>query len=218
VIYKFFSNLKIDSFLFNLFKINLERQLLEEEERRQDQIESLLDVRKAKDLGGFYSNILKIKSGEMVIEEEGEKEKRLAKEMKAQKHYRAKHESSDEESDMVEQEEKEPEKKLDAKDESIDVDVATEKSTKENNDDKDVFKEPLPKKSKEEEPKTTETSNTDKDKENEAPTLSKEEKNRLRREKLFTKRTVGDKLDQEVADYFIRKSQFLSTKSYIEKE
>jgi DNA segregation ATPase FtsK/SpoIIIE-like protein len=211
----FFSNLKIDSFLF---KINLERQLLEEEERRQDQIESLLDVRKAKDLGGFYSNILKIKSGEMVIEEEGEKEKRLAKEMKAQKHYRAKHESSDEESDMVEQEEKEPEKKLDAKDESIDVDVEIEKSTKESNDDKDVFKEPLPKKSKEEEPKTTETSNTDKDKENEAPTLSKEEKNRLRREKLFTKRTVGDKLDQEVADYFIRKSQFLSTKSYIEKE
>ena len=191
--------------------------MLEEEERRQDQIESLLDVRKAKDLGGFYSNILKIKSGEMVIEEEGEKEKRLAKEMKAQKQYRAKHESSDEESDMVEQE-KEPEKILDVKDESIDVDVVTEKSTKEKNDDKDVFKEPLPKKSKEEEPKPSEMSNTDKDKENEPPTLSKEEKNRLRREKLFTKRTVGDKFDQEMAEYFIRKSQFLSTKSYIEKE
>ncbi len=191
--------------------------MLEEEERRQDQIESLLDVRKAKDLGGFYSNILKIKSGEMVIEEEGEKEKRLAKEMKAQKQYRAKHESSDEESDMVEQE-KEHEKILDVKDESIDVDVVTEKSTKEKNDDKDVFKEPLPKKSKEEEPKPSEMSNTDKDKENEPPTLSKEEKNRLRREKLFTKRTVGDKLDQEMAEYFIRKSQFLSTKSYIEKE
>jgi coiled-coil domain-containing protein 55 len=57
-----------------------ERQKLEEEERRQDQIEALFDVRKQKDLSGFYMSMLKLKSGEMVIEEESEKLKRLERE------------------------------------------------------------------------------------------------------------------------------------------
>ena len=63
-----------------------ERQRLDEEERKQDQIEALLDVRKAKDLSGFYDSLLKMKTGELKIEEEGEKEKRLERERK-EKYY-----------------------------------------------------------------------------------------------------------------------------------
>ena len=53
-----------------------ERALLEAEERNQERVEQLLDVRKAKDLSGFYANILKMKTGEFVVEEEGAKDKR----------------------------------------------------------------------------------------------------------------------------------------------
>ena len=85
-----------------------ERQKIEEEERNQEKIEELLDVRKQKDLSGFYSNMLKMKTGEMVVEEEGAKDKRIeneekekaAKEQKANKQkkvYRKKRDTSDEE-------------------------------------------------------------------------------------------------------------------------
>ena len=57
-----------------------EREKIEAEERRQEQIEALFDVRKQKDLSGFYMSMLKLKSGEMVIEEESEKLKRLERE------------------------------------------------------------------------------------------------------------------------------------------
>lgn len=68
-------------FVTSAYKKKLEeREKLEEEERRQDQIETLLDVRKQKDLSGFYFSMLKMKTGELVVEEEGEKEKRLKEE------------------------------------------------------------------------------------------------------------------------------------------
>ena len=50
------------------------------------------------------------------------------------------------------------------------------------------------------------------------PQLSKEEQRRLRHEQLFTKRTVGEKFDAELADYFTRKSMHLSSKAYSERE
>lgn len=65
------------------------------------------------------------------------------------------------------------------------------------------------------EPKQEETVTDEKTPESpEKPKLSKEEKRRL----LFDKRTVGAKLDEELSDYFIRKSSTLSLKGYIERE
>ena len=46
------------------------------------------------------------------------------------------------------------------------------------------------------------------------PKLTKEERLAL----LFNKRTIGDKFDEELSEYFIRKSSVLSSKSYIERE
>lgn len=194
-----------------------ERELLEEEERRQEQIEALLDVRKQKDLSGFYSNMLKVTTGELVIEEEGEKEKRLERERtmmkkskqdeeKKQKSYRVKKDESEEESEEEEKVEQ------------------MEQDESANNEEKkveDEAKEPLAKKSKEDEVVKTEEAvknvkEEETNKENE-PKLSKEERIRLRKEKLFTKRTVNDKFDQELSEYFIRKSQ-LDLKTYIERE
>jgi hypothetical protein len=43
---------------------------------------ALLDVKKAKDLSGFYDTLLKMKTGEIKIEEEGEKDKRIERERK----------------------------------------------------------------------------------------------------------------------------------------
>lgn len=176
-----------------------ERQVLEEEDRRQDQIEALLDVRKAKDLSGFYSNILKMKSGEMVIEEEAQKDK---KQSLIQKNYRVKKDQSDDE-------EEEPDKNNLDKDEVMsDDDKNDQEEVKAKPEEEEVaFKEPLPKKSKDED-KIPE----------ELPQISKEEKNRLRREQLFKKRTVGQRLNEQIAEYFIRKMQILSAKSYIERE
>lgn len=107
-----------------------EREKIEAEERNQERIEELLDVRKQKDLSGFYSNLLKMKTGEMVIEEEGAKEMRLEREQREEimKHrsveelakqqkkvYRSKKESSDEE-----------EEEIVMKSENIDKDAAIE--------------------------------------------------------------------------------------------
>ena len=48
--------------------------------------------------------------------------------------------------------------------------------------------------------------------------MTKEEKIRIQREQLFKKKTVGDKLNEEITEFFIRKSQILSLKLYIERE
>lgn len=205
-----------------------ERAKIEEEEKNQERIEELLDVRKAKDLSGFYSNMLKMRAGEFVMEEEGAKEKRLEQERKQEleikkrsesekqkKSYRSKRESSDEEE---EEEETKMEEPMDtagiAKDDlagekepSVDIKPKPEDNIKET-------EEPDSKKIKLE-PKQDKTVTDEKTPESpEKPKLSKEEKRRL----LFDKRTVGAKLDEELSDYFIRKSSTLSLKSYIERE
>ena len=46
------------------------------------------------------------------------------------------------------------------------------------------------------------------------PEMTKEQKRAL----IFDKRTVGEKFDREVVDYFVRKSSNLSLKSYVERE
>lgn len=106
-----------------------ERAKIEEEEKNQDKIEELLDVRKAKDLSGFYSNMLKMRAGEFVMEEEGAKEKRLEQERKQEleikkrsesekqkKSYRSKRESSDEEEEKKEEAKVKGEKPMDTAD------------------------------------------------------------------------------------------------------
>lgn len=196
-----------------------ERQKIEEEERRQEEIENLLDVRKQKDLRGFYSAMLKMKTGELVIEEEAEKEKRLEKEKAEEikfkektakssaKSYRAKKE--EEEEDEVEEEENiAPEEVNEEKKEETQIEP-------EENVVKEEFKEPLAKKTKQEE---EEKENIEEVKKENVPKLSKEEERRLRLEKIFTKRTVKEKFDAELNDYFIRKTQALSLKNYIERE
>ncbi len=81
-----------------------EKQRLEEEERKQDELEgdfeaiqivwgfldlerwlffeARMDVTKFKDMKVFYDSMLKLKTGELVIEEEGEKQKRIERENK----------------------------------------------------------------------------------------------------------------------------------------
>jgi len=199
-----------------------ERQRLEEEERNQERIEELLDVRKQKDLSGFYDQLLKMKSGEIVIEEEGAKQKRLeielaeaekAKQEKEkstsvahQKNYRSKKEeesSSESESDQEEIIQVKEEKQ------KVEIEKPSEPANKESE-----FKEPLPKKIKSEEEQEKAEAKTEPAK----PKLSKEEARKQRLIEIYTKRTVGEKFEQELNDYFIRKAKNLSIKSYIERE
>lgn len=206
-----------------------ERAQIEAEEKNQEMIEELLDVRKAKDLSGFYSNMLKMRAGEFVIEEEGAKDKRLEQELeikkrseseKQKKSYRSKRESSDEEE---EEEKKKPAKEetekpmdtvsIDKEDLGGDKEPSVDGKTK-SEDKKDKIEEPDSKKIKLE-AKSEETDRKEKSPESpEKPKLSKEEKRRL----MFDKRTVGAKLEEELSDYFVRKSSTLSLKSYIERE
>jgi len=183
-----------------------ERDRLAAEERNQDAVEALLDVRKAKDLSGFYSNLLKMKTGEMVVEEEGAKEKRIRKEeeaaaaKKAKKGYRVKktEESSDEE-------EAEP-----IKTEEV-ADVEFVKGIEEPEAKKAKIEVIKVEEIKVEEVKVEEV----KEEEQVAvPKLSKEERRAL----IFNKRTVGDKFDLEVSEFFERKSTALAMKSYVERE
>lgn len=203
-----------------------ERQQLEEEERRQEQLESLLDVRRQKDLSGFYTSMLKIRSGEMIIEEESEKEKRIEREMKQAREkaaaaktggrqFRAKHgESEDEEEpEETDQVKKEPESdNQETGQESEQVGQEEPKSEPE-------FKKPKVEPSEKDatESKSADAAKTEKE-EVKQPVLSKEERRELRRKQLFTKRTVNEKFDAELAEYFVRKSQILSLKSYIERD
>jgi coiled-coil domain-containing protein 55 len=89
-----------ESFVTEAYRKRMEeKQRLDEEERKQDQIEgkiiigyfnssykliyltkALLDVRKAKNLSGFYDNMLKLRTGELKIEEESEKLERERRE------------------------------------------------------------------------------------------------------------------------------------------
>lgn len=192
-----------------------ERQKIEEEERRQEQIENLLDVRKQKDLSGFYFSLLKMKTGEWVIEEEGEKEKRLEKERQEaikfkdtksgiQKAYRNKNEEESEEDEV--EEETQNEEQHDKTDVGQETQEPEAKKIKE---DEEKENEPIIEVKNE---KKTELEETKIE-----PILSKEELRKQRLDKLFTKRTVGSKLDQELSEYFQRKA-ILTQKNYIERE
>ena len=178
-----------------------ERLLLEEDERRQEQIESLLDVRKQKDLSGFYANMLKMKSGEFVIEEESEKEKKLLLEIKTapnkkEKNYRHKQDESDEEVEEEEVADHETQQTETQDDSTVGDEEPQSKKTKLEVEEAVIKVEPVD------------------EVEVKAPKLTMEEK----RELLFKKRTVGSKFDDELRDYFIRKSTILALKSYIERE
>lgn len=196
-----------------------ERQQLEEEERRQEQIEALLDVRKQKDLSGFYSTVLKMRSGEFVMHEEGEKDKLALAELEKKeleikkttqhKVYRTKKEESSDEEEVT----KEPEIFTEDQDEVI--------------SDEDADKEVKIKIEKEETVVETTETNLDIKIEieslkqekilEEAKKVEKEDKEQ-RRINMLKKRTVGSVLDQELSDYFNRKSTILAAKSYIERE
>lgn len=195
-----------------------ERQQMEEEERRQEQIEQLLDVRKQKDLSGFYSSLLKMKTGEMVVEEESEKLKREIKEKEkssTQKNYRAKRDESSSE----DEEDQKPDvnENLESNPENADKNEepdAKKPKIESNSDEAELMPPPAV-------PATDNASIKEEKVDSEAeskPRLNPEEQRRLRRIALFTKRTVNEKFDQEISEYFVRKSQILSTKSYIERE
>ncbi len=176
-----------------------ERNRLAEEERNQDAVEALLDVRKQKDLSGFYSHLLKMKTGEMVVEEEGEKEKRVRKEeelRKKKKGYRVKNteESSDEEQEAHPKPFK-TEKDVDVYSAKMDEEPETKKPKFEVAENEVVVVE-----AKEEKMNVLK--------------LSKEEKRAL----VFNKRTIGEKFDLEVAEYFARKCGLLQSKNYVERE
>jgi len=194
-----------------------ERQLLEEEERRQEQIEALLDVRKQKNLSGFYTNVLKMRSGEFVIHEESEKEK-IAKVEEALKNknepsvkstnakvYRTQKEESSEEEDELEVK-KEPEICSEDKDEIISDE--DEPTTEVNKPGETV------KKNKEEEDKKIEIESLKKEEILANQKIDKEQK----RINMFKKRTVNEVFDSELSEYFIRKSNVLSLKTYIERD
>ncbi len=195
-----------------------ERQLLEEEERRQEQIEALLDVRKQKNLSGFYTNVLKMRSGEFVIHEESEKEK-IAKVEEALKNknepsvkstnakvYRTQKEESSEEEDELEVK-KEPEICPEDKDEIIsDEDEPTTEVNKPG--------ETVKKNKEEEEDKKIEIESLKKEEILANQKIDKEQK----RINMFKKRTVNEVFDSELSEYFIRKSNVLSLKTYIERD
>lgn len=82
--------------------------------------------------------------------------------------------------------------------------------------DTDASSEPDAKKAKLEsdELKSENKENEENESEPAKPKLTKEEKRAL----LFDKRTVGAKFDEELGEYFIRMSQNLSLKNYIERD
>jgi coiled-coil domain-containing protein 55 len=196
-----------------------ERQLIEEEERRQEQIEALLDVRKQKNLSGFYTNVLKMRSGEFVIHEESEKEK-IAKVEEALKKknepsvksanakvYRTQKEESSEEEDELEVK-KEPEICPEDKDEIIsdedDVNKPSETAKKDNQ--------------KEEEDKKLEIKIEIESLKQEEILANQKIDKEQKRINMFKKRTVNEVFDSELSEYFVRKSNVLSLKTYIERD
>ena len=210
-------------FVTSAYRKRMEERLkIEEEEKNQDMIDNLLDVKKQKDLSGFYTSMLKIRTGEMVLEEESQKEKRLKEEDTKFKETQQKHNQKSFRTKNREDSSSEEEEEME-KEELPNIEENKEKIIEENIKN-DEINEPLSKKPKSEEL----TADVEKDKqtqneiklveEKKQPMLSKEEEKRIRREKIFTKRTVGDRFDAELAEFFQRKSQYLSLKSYIERE
>jgi coiled-coil domain-containing protein 55 len=210
-------------FVTSAYRKRMEERLkIEEEEKNQDMIDNLLDVKKQKDLSGFYTSMLKIRTGEMVLEEESQKEKRLKEEDTKFKETQQKHNQKSFRTKNREDSSSEEEEEME-KEELPNIEENQEKIIEENIKN-DEINEPLSKKPKSEEL----TADVEKDKqtqneiklveEKKQPMLSKEEEKRIRREKIFTKRTVGDRFDAELAEFFQRKSQYLSLKSYIERE
>lgn len=212
-----------------------ERQLLEEEERNQEKIEALLDVRKQKDLSGFYSNVLKMRSGEFVIHEESEKEKMAKQEEEAlkkkteatkpvqQKVYRTKkEESSDDEVDEENNRDKptddnicdeDKDEVLSDEEEDIEKIAKATKSIEVKKEPEDTVKETktsldikIEIESLKQEKILSETK--------EAQKVDKETK----RLNMFRKRTVAEVFEAELSDYFNRKSTVLSLKNYIERD
>ena len=210
-------------FVTSAYRKRMEERLkIEEEEKNQDMIDNLLDVKKQKDLSGFYTSMLKIRTGEMVLEEESQKEKRLKEEDTKFKETQQKHNQKSFRTKNREDSSSEEEEEME-KEELPNIEENKEKIIEENIKN-DEINEPSSKKPKSEEL----TADVEKDKqtqneiklveEKKQPILSKEEEKRIRREKIFTKRTVGDRFDAELAEFFQRKSQYLSLKSYIERE
>ena len=210
-------------FVTSAYRKRMEERLkIEEEEKNQDMIDNLLDVKKQKDLSGFYTSMLKIRTGEMVLEEESQKEKRLKEEDTKFKETQQKHNQKSFRTKNREDSSSEEEEEME-KEELPNIEENKEKIIEENIKN-DEINEPSSKKPKSEEL----TADVEKDKqtqneiklveEKKQPMLSKEEEKRIRREKIFTKRTVGDRFDAELAEFFQRKSQYLSLKSYIERE
>jgi len=160
-----------------------------------------------------------MRSGEFVMHEEGEKDKLALAELEKKeleikkttqhKVYRTKKEESSDEEEVT----KEPEIFTEDQDEVI--------------SDEDADKEVKIKIEKEETVVETTETNLDIKIEieslkqekilEEAKKVEKEDKEQ-RRINMLKKRTVGSVLDQELSDYFNRKSTILAAKSYIERE
>jgi len=203
-----------------------ERQLLEEEERRQEQIEALLDVRKQKNLSGFYTNVLKMRSGEFVIHEESEKEKfakaEEALKKKNEANVKSTHSAKIYRTQKEESSEEEEEDKLEVKKEA---EICAE--------DKDEIISDEENERMEAANKSAETIKTDLNDEDNKKLEIKIEIESLKQEQIlanqkidkeqkrinmFKKRTVNEVFDKELSDYFIRKSSVLSLKTYIERD
>ena len=247
-----------------------ERQLIEDEERRQEQVEALLDVRKQRDLSGFYSSMLKMRTGEMVVEEEGEKDKRVEATRatiapppasQAAKNYRTKREeNSDDEDDEIGKETQQGATVKTEYSETTTNDLdKDEVISDEDSDTEDIGEAKLVGKKKPlklgdehadphpgapaaKKPKSGDASveqeavrtnmappavpqlnkpgveSKQADEAGSTKKLSKEEARELRRQALFAKRTVGQKFEQELSEYFARKSTLFALKTYIERE
>jgi coiled-coil domain-containing protein 55 len=241
-----------ETFVTNAYRKKMEeRQRIEEEEKRQEQIEALLDVRKQKDLSGFYTSLLKMKSGEMVIEEESEIQRRLENQKKTeadakfkeinketQKNYRTKRAQSDDESDNDEEkriEENGSQLKTESEsgNEKIEIGDAKKQLSGESESKRakveTALQEPSKNSLEEKENHSELLVNVKQEKNDEIEMLdakvavankllSAQEQRLQRRDQLFKKRTIDEKFEQELSDYFVRRSTVLSLKQYIEKD
>lgn len=214
-------------FVTTAYKKKLEeRERIEAEERNQEQIEALLDVRKQKDLSGFYYSMLRMRTGELVVEEESEKQKR-EKEAEAVKFKEQKSSTKQKSYRTTAEEEEEPEEEEEKpKEESSEPNESDKPSEAQIKEEKvDVQEAQVDKKVSGEEKKPNVKSEGDAEPVKEEKTMSvdelmklKEEQRKERLKKIFEKRTVGDVFDRELSEYFVRKNQNLSLKNFVERE
>lgn len=214
-------------FVTTAYKKKLEeRERIEAEERNQEQIEALLDVRKQKDLSGFYYSMLRMRTGELVVEEESEKQKR-EKEEEAVKFKEQKSSTKQKSYRTTAEEEEEPEEEEEKpKEESSEPNESDKPSEAQIKDEKvDVQESQVDKKVSGGEKKPDEKNGMELEPVKEEKTMSvdelmklKEEQRKERLKKMFEKRTVGDVFDRELSEYFVRKNQNLSLKNFVERE